>query len=339
MMNILTVFTGGTIGSTVSKGRINTDAKQCYKLLDLFKQSYPDSNNLQFKTIQPVQILSENLFPSVWEILIKAIEAENISDFDGIIVTHGTDTLAFTAAALSLYFHSIKIPLLLVSSDYPLDHPQANGLINFNCAVEFIKQRNELGVFVPYKNKNADTLVHLGSRIASSLQLSGDFISVQSKAFLRFDGTFHQQNVLVSTTTSNEHSQLTPDFSTRTLLIKPYPGLDYSHFSLDQVDAVLHDLYHSGTACSIADWGENHSLLQFIKKCCQMNIDLYMAPAIKTDDAYESTKTLLEQGAKMIWNMSLESAYTKLLLAYGNFNDTDSINQFLEQNIALELIE
>ena len=64
--------------------------------------------------IQAVEILSENLFPSVWETLINAIEAENISQYDGIIVTHGTDTLAFTAAALSLYFNAIKIPLLLV---------------------------------------------------------------------------------------------------------------------------------------------------------------------------------------------------------------------------------
>lgn len=337
MRNILVVFTGGTIGSTVSKGTINTDVRQSYKLLDLFKQSYPDSHNLNFKTIQPVQILSENLFPSVWESLIKAIETENVSDFDGIIITHGTDTLAFTASALSLYFHSIKIPLLLVSSDYPLDHPQANGLINFNCAVEFINQRGESGVFVPYKNQNTGILVHLGSRIASSLQLSGDFISVQSKAFLHFDGVFHQLNPIRSI--SNKHSQLVPNFSTRILLIKPYPGLDYSCFSLDQVDVILHDIYHSGTACSIADWGKNYSLLHFIKKCRERKIDLYMAPAIKTDDAYESTKTLLEQGAKMIWNMSLEAAYTKLLLAYGNFNDTHSTHQFLEHNIALEIIE
>lgn len=337
MNNILVVFTGGTIGSIASKGKIHTHAEQNYKLIDSFKQFYSDSHMLNFKTIQPVQILSENLFPSVWGTLIKAIEAEKLSDFDGIIITHGTDTLAFTASALSLYFYSIKIPLLLVSSDYPLDHPKANGLINFNCAIEFIKQRSETGVFVPYKNQNADTLVHLGSRLASSLQLSGDFISVQSKAFLRFDGTFHQQNTIDFV--SKNYQLLSPNFSSRILLIKPYPGLDYSHISLDHVDLVLHDLYHSGTACSISDWGENHSLIHFIKKCQQRNTDLYLAPAIKTEDVYESTQVLLEQGAKIIWNMSLESAYAKLLLAYGNFKDKDSITEFLEQNIALEQIK
>jgi len=338
MKNILVVFTGGTIGSTTSNNTTNIDDKQSYKLLDLFKKTYPDSANLDFKTIQPIQLLSENLFPSAWEVIIKAIEAKNRGNLDGIVVTHGTDTLAFTASALSLYFHSIKIPLLLVSSDYPLEHPQANGLINFNCAVEFIKQRADLGVFVPYKNQNASTQVHLGTRIASCLQLSGNFISVQSKAFLRFsDNIFYQTNAIAST--KDQIKQLTPAFSSRILLIKPYPGLDYSHFYLDQVDVVLHDLYHSGTACSTTEWGENHSLVKFIKKCGQMNIPLYMAPAIKSQETYDSTKTLLKYGAKMIWNMSLESAYTKLSLAYGNFTHPDSINQFLEQNIAFERIE
>jgi len=337
MSNILLVYTGGTIGSTVLNETINTTDKQCYNLQNLFEQSYPEPNEFNFNAIQPVLLLSENLFPSVWETLIAAIEAENTSQYDGIIITHGTDTLAYTAAALSLYFNTIKIPILLVSSDYPLDNPQANGLNHFICAVEFIKQRKEAGVFVPYKNTNSATFVHLGTRLASCLQLSSDFISVQSKAYLRFEqNTFHQQNAINSI--DRIKIQLAPQFSPRILLIKPYPGLDYSHFMIDHADAVIHDLYHSGTACATEDWGENHSLTKFIQRCRQRNIDLYLTPAIKATNAYDSTRILIEQGAKMIWNMSLESAYVKLLLAYGNFNNTDSINQFLEQNIAFEII-
>ncbi|NOR70444.1 MAG: asparaginase [Methylomarinum sp.] len=337
MSNILLVFTGGTIGSTAVNGTINTSSKQAYKLINLFEQCYADAKNQNFTTIQPVAILSENLFPSVWETLINAIEAENISQYDGIIVTHGTDTLAFTAAALSLYFNAIKIPLLLVSSDYPLEHPQANGLSHFICAIEFIKQRKEAGVYVPYKNQNSETLIHLGSRIASCLQLSGDFISVQSKAYLSFkDNVFHQQNNINKL--DCKQTQLAPRFSSRILLIKPYPGLNYEHFSLDQVDVALHDLYHSGTACSSDAWGENHTLVKFIQTCKQKNITLFMAPAIKNQDSYDSTQVLIEQGARMIWNMSLEVAYVKLLLAYGNFNTNDEITQFLSNNIASEII-
>lgn len=338
MSNILVVFTGGTIGSISENGTINTSSKQAYKLINLFNQSYAKAKHLNFTTIQPVEILSENLFPSVWETLINAIEAENISQYDGIIVTHGTDTLAFTAAALSLYFNAIKIPLLLVSSDYPLEHPQANGLCHFICAIKFIEQRNEAGVYVPYKNQNSETLIHLGSRIASCLQLSGNFISVQSKAYLLFkDNEFHQLSNTHQLTC--KHTQLTPNFNSRVLLIKPYPGLNYEHFLLDRVDVVLHDLYHSGTACSSEAWGENHSLMKFIQTCKRNHITLFMAPAIKNPDAYDSTRILIDQGAKMIWNMSLEVAYVKLLLAYGNFDTTDKITQFLNKNISSEIIE
>jgi L-asparaginase len=337
MKNILLVFTGGTIGSSTLNGTIDTSSNSNYQLIKLFEQNFAENSGLKFTTIQPIEILSENLFISVWETLITAIEAENFSQYDGIIVTHGTDTLAFTAAALSLYFNTIKIPLLLVSSDHPLDHPQANGIAHFNCAVEYIKQIKQAGVFVPYRNQNSNTLVHLGSRIASCLQLSGDFISVQSKAYLRFvDNSFHQQNALNSI--ERVDVQLQPVFSRRILLIKPYPGLNYSIFNLDQVDAVIHDLYHSGTACASEEWGVNYSLLKFIHKCTQKGINLYMAPAIKSSDSYQSRLTLIEQGAKMVWNMSLESAYVKLVLAYGNYIDNHSITQFLEKNIAFEII-
>ncbi len=337
MTHILLLFTGGTIGSTAINGTVNTDSKQAYKLLSLFEQSNTDSHSLQFKTLQPVQILSENLIPSVWETLIQAIEAENIAEYDGIIITHGTDTLAFTAAALGLYFNSIKIPILLVSSNYPLDNLQANGLTNFDCAVEFIKQRKQAGVFVPYQNPNSDTLIHLATRLSSSLQLSGNFFSVQSKAYLQFkNNSFQQLNSLTQQVCIP--TKLKAAFSKTILLIKPYPGLDYSHFQLDTVDIILHDLYHSGTACSTGNWGGNYSLSAFIKKCKLNNLPFYMAPAIHSSDAYDSTRSLIEQGAKMIWNMSLEAAYVKLLLAYGNFTDNQSINQFLENDIAFEHI-
>lgn len=337
MSHILLLFTGGTIGSTAINGTVNTDNKQAYKLLDLFKQSNADSPKLHFTTLQPIQLLSENIFPSVWELLIQAVEAQNIAEYDGIIITHGTDTLAFTAAALGLYFNSIKIPILLVSSNYPLENSQANGLIHFACAVEFIKQRKQAGVFVPYQNPNSNTLVHLGTRLASSLQLSGDFVSVQSKAYLQFkNNSFQQLNSLTKQVCIS--TKLKASFSKNILLIKPYPGLDYSHFKLDKVDIILHDLYHSGTACSTEDWGDNYSLSAFIKKCKLNNIPFYMAPAINSSDAYDSTRSLIEQGAKMIWNISLETAYVKLLLAYGNFTDNQTINQFLENDIAYEHI-
>ncbi len=347
MKNILVVFTGGTIGSTAVEGTINTSSAAPFKLLQQFQETYRNQQQIHFSTIQPLQILSENFAPCVWQTLIAAIEAQQTDQYDGIIITHGTDTLAYTAAALSFYFNALKIPMLLVSSDYPLADPRANGLENFICAVEFILQSRLTGVFVPYRNQQHTLQVHSGSRLTCSLQLTGDFFSVQGKGFMQFENqrfslldpsspSIPGRNGLLSR--EENTPPLKANFSERILMIKPYPGLNYAHFNLENVDAVLHDLYHSGTACASTQWGENYSLQEFIKRCGAQNIKVYLAPAIKSANAYQSTRALIEQGAEMIWNMSIEAAYVKLTMAYGNFTDEQQIMAFIEMDIAGEHI-
>ncbi|CAA9892408.1 L-asparaginase [Candidatus Methylobacter favarea] len=336
MKNILVVFTGGTIGSTATEGIINTTNTAQFKLIQQFQQHYENHQQITFRIIQPIQILSENLAPAAWNAIIAAIETAKPDQYDGIIITHGTDTLSFTAAALSFYFHAIKTPILLVSSDYPLADPEANGLENFICAVEFILQKGQAGVFVPYQNQGQLTQLHKGARLASSLQLSGDFFSVQGKSYMQFE---NQRFTLFNSPAAQPQTQLPQlkaRFSDRILMIRPYPGLNYDHFNLERTEAVLHDLYHSGTACASVQWGENYSLREFIKCCKEAGIRVYLAPAIESNNTYYSTRTLIEEGASMIWNMSIEAAYVKLLLAYGNFSDEQEIMNFINQDIAGE---
>ncbi len=341
MKNILVLFTGGTIGSTTTEGTIDISGGTAFKLLQLFQQQTPKYQSIHFTSRQPLQILSENLAPPAWKILIAALDAEHLDQYDGVIITHGTDTLAYTAAALSFYFNNLKVPMLLVSSDYPLDDPRANGLANFNCAVEFILQNIQLGVFVPYRNQQQQkTLVHKASRLSCSLQLTGDFYSVQGNSFAQFEkkrfSGLPASTALDATINTPTTSAISARFCSRILMIKPYPGLDYSYFNLELVDVVLHDLYHSGTACTSTQWGENHSLLSFIKHCNDKNIPVYLAPATQATDAYQGTRTLIDLGAEMIWNMSIESAYVKLMLAYGNFNNKQHILAYLNQDSAGE---
>ena len=336
MKNILLVFTGGTIGSQLQNGTIDTHQNASFKLVQLFQQHDPEHLQINFKAIQATQILSENLHPQFWQQLIAAIETEDLVHFDGIIITHGTDTLAFTAAALGIYFSQIKIPMLLVSSHLPLENPQANGLKNFTCAVDYIRRKQAAGVFVPYQNPGQPMQIHIACRLSSCLPLSNDFISVQAKPYLQFEnGRFNPLHELPTRPMPNY--PLNNQFA-RILLIKPYPGLNYAHFNLVKVDAVLHDLYHSGTACTSQQWGSQHSLIAFSEHCRQRNIPLYLAPAIKTEAVYSSTQQLLACNTTMIWNSSLESAYAKLALAYANFTDPQTITDFLRRNIAWEQV-
>lgn len=334
MKQILLIFTGGTIGSQLQNGAIDTCHTAGFKLVQLFQKCYPEQAQVSFKTLQPVQILSENLQPPIWRQVIASIEAEDLSKFAGVIITHGTDTLAFSAAIFGIYFNALKIPLMLVSSDLPLENPKANGLNNFICAVDYIHQQRPAGVFAPYQNPDQPVHLHIATRLSACLPLSSDFISVQSKPYQQYiNGQFSEQNPEIAP--KNPAITLQASFA-RILLIKPYPGLNYDSFKLDQFDAVLHDLYHSGTACASSSWGEQHNLINFSQRCERQQLPLYLAPAIQSESAYSSTRELLAHGAQMIWNTSLEAAYAKLVLAYGNFQDTQTILDFLAKDIAWE---
>ncbi|CAG1022065.1 partial L-asparaginase, partial [Patescibacteria group bacterium] len=246
-------------------------------------------------------------------------------------------TLAYTACSLSFYFHAIKIPMLLVSSDYPLDDTRANGLNNFVCAVEFIRQEQIAGVFVPYQNNEQEMQLHLASRLTSSLQLSSDFFSVKNKPFMLFKNKqFIKQLEIIS---SNITVSLKSIFDANILLVKPYPALNYQSINLKSINAVLHDLYHSGTACTTMDWGEQYSLIAFLKRCKAEQIPVYLAPLLYSEDAYQSTRELIEQGAIPLWNLSLEAAYVKLLFAYSSFTEHSERVLFLEQDLANEHIQ
>lgn len=143
-MNIAVIFTGGTIGSTIQDQYVSTDAQAPYRLLSMYKQSLNTGQSkeaVDFTTYAPYTTLSEYLDGSHLNKLITCIKAVLETDTDGIIVTHGTDTLPFTAAALGMIFAYAKIPIILVSSNYILDDPRANGLVNFATAVDYICNR------------------------------------------------------------------------------------------------------------------------------------------------------------------------------------------------------
>ena len=161
-MRILVVFTGGTIGSTKTDGVISPDKSNSYLLLDLYEKF---DRSVDFVCVEPYTILSENLSGENLCLLYDCITANDFEKYDGVIVTHGTDTLQYTSAFLSYLFGLCKIPIVLVSANYPLADKRSNGFYNFRAAVDFVRAKLGKGVFVAYKNYGENPKIHLASRI------------------------------------------------------------------------------------------------------------------------------------------------------------------------------
>lgn len=247
-MKILFVFTGGTIGSTLDGNYISVDAKKPYLLLERYAENekLPD-----FDTAEPYTALSEHNTGSELSALIACVR-ENISSYDGIIITHGTDTLQYTAAALSYAFGSCTPPICLVSSNFPIEHPQANGLANLRAAIAFIRQGGGNGVFVMYQNQtDARVSVHRGTRLLESQAFSDAVFSVHNCPFgwissenARFlpNPTYHESPDAVKPFAVTDLPASCPQI----LRIVPYVGFQYPSIS-QEIRYILHESYHSGT--------------------------------------------------------------------------------------------
>jgi len=318
-MNILVIFTGGTIGSSKSGSVIDINETTSFQLLESYL-AQPTTKTVEFETRQPIYILSENLVPNDWHALLDTLNAVDQSVYDGIIIAHGTDTLPYTSAAVSFALQKYDIPVVLVASNYPLDDERANGLRNFTNAVDFIAAGIAAGVFVVFENKAGESIVHLGSRLVEADAYTDDFDSVGSLIFGKMKSGHFTHNTDPRNPTAsdlNNHKAISSKnvrFSSEVMLIKPFAGLNYDYFRFGghKPKAVLHALYHSGTANSSND--TCHSIKPFVTHCKQECVEVYAAPITQSEDIYQSAKELIDAGAIPITGISLEAALVKLMM-------------------------
>lgn len=159
--NILVIFTGGTICTTIENGEMGVDGAAVSALVDFYKKS--DSvfkQNVNLIKGPQFDILSENMTITKWNDIISYLRsiAEDFPKYKGIIIAHGTDTLAYSAAMFSLLLTGTPIPVFFVSSNYSimradgLPNLKANGNANFKAAVECICMGVSPGVYATYQN-------------------------------------------------------------------------------------------------------------------------------------------------------------------------------------------
>ncbi len=330
---LIVIFTGGTIGSRKQNSAIDVDAGGTYALMEAYRESGFNREQVELQSLQPLNMLSENITPQDWHELAASLERIDQTRYDGIIVTHGSDTLAYSAVLLGYLFAAATIPIVLTASNYPLEDERSNGLRNFANAIDFASGEALPGVFVVYENEAGRSMVYLSTRLTQAEAFTDQFGSPYHTIFGemkagRFEAMKSAYNPSIALMRKPAQARLrwTPDtlrLEDRILYIKPYPGLNYSLYRLDaggKPRAVLHDLHHSGTACAIAEGP--YSLPAFIRACKKEGIPVFICPVKSSSEAqYASTRSVLEAGAVLLEGISMEAALVKLMLAFGVHND------------------
>jgi L-asparaginase len=313
-MTIGVIFTGGTIGSAQSAKGLAPSGEMPRRLLEDYKKRTGDGT--AFPTAEPFTILSENLTFSSIRLLADCIR-EKSSEWDGIIVTHGTDTLQYTAAALSYLLGLSSAPVVLVSSNYPLDDVRANGLDNFCGAIDFLRQFPDAkGVYVAYKNTGEALKIHRGARVLAHPAFSDDIVSLGTAAyekkgenFAPVDGFFEREDAQAPF-----HGTELADAEGKVLFLRVHPGMVYP--ALDGIAAVLLKAYHSGTLAT-----DSEALQRFAKSAIEKGIPVFLTGVPEGGTAYASGNTFASLGLIVAPPISPIAAYMKLCLAVGDRRD------------------
>ena len=317
-MNILLFTTGGTIGSAFDGTAINVfpDGGCPFAAQYLSENAHA---RVQFDIRSPLNILSENVTADDLNTLAKVMFTADLSAYDGVILTIGSDNLAYLSAFVGLLFGGCGVPICLVASDKVPSDPEANGSVNFSCAVELIRQGRS-GVYVPYRNSGGVMVVHSATDLRQA-DLSDDFVSFHGAHGVFDNGVFYEkQPYLAQRIPPVFDRAYLPRVAGNVLLLHPYPMQDYDRIDPRGVKAALHTLYHSATLDGVRfiPWMTAHR-----------DFPVFLASFRSGRKLYQTAADTIEAGAIPLFDISPECAYIKLLLACAQ--DVMSIKEFMKK--------
>jgi len=353
MAKILVVFTGGTIGSVEVGGIKEVEQSKFFALIEGYKRRNPESK-VEFETKElATKVLSENMTVDIWNRMIELIKTIEFGNYDGVIITHGTDTLAYSASIFSILLKHVTKPVIFVSSNEMLSSPTANGHKNFEDSVTFIsKSISKSGVFAAFSYDLKKTIFYLAKHVTQSQVFINRYGSYAGQDFgFMENGVFSVTDIDIAQklwANSWDNSDVLTNIGQLencVLLVNPYVGLDYSRINLDGVKAVLHGTYHSFSMCLDekvdGEYPENASTTStyyLYKKCMEKGIAFYFSSFDSSLVQYDTTNYMMEKGAAFILDSSVELAYAGLLLGHNMQKESGILNEELRKVLGVKVL-
>lgn len=273
---------------------------------------------------------SSNIQPEEWQQLATEIDAQR-KNYAGVVITHGTDTLAYTAGMLSYMLCGIEIPVVLTGAQLPMGHPFSDGDENLRTAFAMAAS-GRAGVYIAFNRK-----VMLGTRAVKARTRSFDaFESINLPPVATEDTrglVFSSAQPPVASYTFR------PKLCPNVFLLKLVPGTS------PQILDALEQLGYKGLVIEAFGAGGLHVLRRNLAERLRGLIDRGMSVVVVSQCLYEpSDFTLYEVGRQALAagviegrDMTSEAAVTKLMWALANTQTPAQVRKMFAQNIAGEI--
>lgn len=327
MKRILLITTGGTIASgQTGEGLapVMTDGDFA------FLRELP--LDFELKTRNLFELDSSNIQPEEWQCIARTV-AEEYGNFDGIVLTHGTDTMAYTACALSFMLRGLPIPLVITGSQLPMTHLLTDGVGNLRCAFA-MACTGQPGVFIAF-----DRHVILGTRAVKvrTFDMNAfESINYPYVASVNANGLVLNESALRP---AGGKFLLKDSICSQIGLVKLFPGLDPGIF-----DMLLNMNYRGIVIEAFGAGGMNFIRRDLVSKL-KMMVNAGVVVVVCSQCLYERSdfsiyqtgRKALESGAIEAGDMTTEAAVTKLMWALGQTEDPAEVRRIYREDCAGEV--
>jgi len=332
---ILLLSTGGTIASRIDYRTGSVTPALTAQELNASVPELAEIANIDAEVL--FSEYSENITPDHWIKIAQKLDSLAKSDYSGILVAHGTDTMQYTAAFLSFALAGFPKPIVLVGSQRSSDRPSSDAALNLIGAAKFIVKSNVNGVYVAMHNSENDDDIacHLGTRVRKNhTSKRNAFETIGNKPAFVISQDIKQN----FTESYFKQKEYTPKIAvdTKAALIKYHPGYDpklFEHILEQKYKAVIFEgtgLGHVGRSMyDVIKEAKLHDVfLGMTSQCLDGQVNMAI---------YESGRDLMHFGVIPLSNMIPEVALVKAMWALGV--DPKNIGNIMLKNIASEFTE
>ncbi|MDS0294491.1 Glu-tRNA(Gln) amidotransferase subunit GatD [Halogeometricum luteum] len=315
------ISTGGTIASTVD---YRTGAVTAQFDAEDVLRAVPDlAGRANYRGRVVANILSENMTPDVWRDLAEAIEDEIEAGTDGVVVMHGTDTMQFTAAAMSFVLDT-PVPVVFTGSQRSADRPSSDNVMNAVCAVEAAKADCAEVMVCMHGSESDDVCaLHRGTRVRKNHTSRRDaFETVGAKPLGEVD--YETEAV----TFRHDHADrdgtefaIASDLNESVDLLKFTPGMDVDAYAEFLRGRDLDGLVVEGTGLGhvhtdfvpvLEELVESGTVVAMTTQCIEGRV---------CDRVYDTGRDLLDAGVVEAGDTLPGTAKVKLMWALANLAD------------------